>query len=572
MFAKYQKSFGNSLAGKFLNKLNDLNSGALFAEDMIFARSAYKSAMSHYLTANNISAQTLQSGTKEANVLLAKARSYAAEEAKKATYREASVVAKLLNDAEQKTGVIGKLVVGGMMPFKKTPANILKRGVEYSPLGLMDALSRQFYYLKKGDINAAQFVDHLAAGLTGSAAFGLGYFLAGLGLMKAGGDDDKNEYYEQMMGYQPYSITLGGRNYTVDWLTPISMPLMAGVELVNSGLGLFGDDTEEFNMNRVIDAAFKTMDPLTNLSMLSGLNQAIGNFSDNKLGAAVQSAAQSYAGQFIPTAFGQVARTIDPVRRSTYAPEDTTTLGGKGMETFLNKMQNKVPGISGKNEPYVDLWGREEVRPDNFVLRAFENMVAPWYSKEVQKTAVDDELSRVFAQTGSTSVLPGKPDSYFTQDGKKYILKPNEYTNLQKRVGQTANDTLSTVFASPDYKALDDKTKELIISDVFKYSKAVGKAEYVETSGKPLKVDTIVAKVEAAEDAGIDPGRYFISVQIMSDIKGDKDPRTGESVTRDKRGRGLITRKTKINEYLDTLNLSREQRNAMLEAAGYDVK
>ena len=68
---------------------------------------------------------------------MAKARSYAVEEAKKATYRDNSELADWLSRMSKKGGIAG-LVIEGVLPFKKTPINILKRGIEYSPIGLLE--------------------------------------------------------------------------------------------------------------------------------------------------------------------------------------------------------------------------------------------------------------------------------------------------------------------------------------------------------------------------------------------------------------------------------------------------
>lgn len=113
-----------------------------------------------------------------------------------------------------------------------------------------------------------------------------------------------------MLGNQEYSITIGNKNYTLDWLTPVSMPLFAGVELHKAKV-----DGGEMSFEELIDAIGRVADPITNLSLLQGVNDAMSEY-DSGLYRFARSAAESFAGQFVPTVFGQVARSIDPPRRT----------------------------------------------------------------------------------------------------------------------------------------------------------------------------------------------------------------------------------------------------------------
>lgn len=582
MFDKYRKNFGNSPLGKIMNKADKGNSGALNAEDSLFMGLAYRSALSHYMTANNLTPEFLSQGTKEANKKLAAARDYSSREALKATYREANTLATALNSLENKN-VATKLIVGGLMPFKKTPLNIIKRGVEYSPAGLLEAITVETVKLLDSNvksarakangkdyipsITAAHYIDRLASGLTGSAAFGIGMFLSAMGVIQAGGDDDKEGQYEQMLGEQHYSINILGRSYTLDWLTPISMPLMAGVEFAKA---IYESD-EEFDFNRFLEALLTTADPMTELSMLQGVNQALNSFEDNKLGAAVQSAAESYAGQFIPTLFGQAARTSDDTRRTNYAPADTDFPGGKRAEQFKNKIVNKADIFNlAEKEPYINMWGQEEVRPDNLLVRGFEQFVAPYYSKEITSTAVDDELARVFAVNENTGVLPGTPKSYLTVNGERYDMSPSDYTEFKRKTGQEAYTALDKVFKSAEYRQMSQSTKEKVIVDVFTYARENAKADYSEKKNLPINISSVVDKVDSARSTGIDVGTYFVAMQSISETFGDVDPKTGETVRKDTSG--LTTRKTKVLDYLGKLNLTQAQKDEIMRANGYKVE
>ncbi|MCK9327921.1 MAG: hypothetical protein M0P69_20670, partial [Bacteroidales bacterium] len=568
---KYRRQFDT----KWVDKLSKLNLQALEAEDLWFMKRAYIQSFGKYLTANKYTLEFLKSNTKESNTALAKARQYSIQEAKKATYRDDAALASALNRIERQGGVAASIIIGGLAPFKKTPINIVKRGIEYSPVGIADTFTRQASKLHKGDITAAEFIDHLCAGMTGSALFVLGMFLGLHGWMIAGGDDDdkKNEYYQQDLGKQNYAVNILGYSVTLDWLTPSSMPLMAGVELATTVV----KDDYDFDINGLLEALIKTADPVTELSLLQGVNDALTTYDANRIGGVASSAVMSYAGQFLPTMGGQVARVVDPIRRSTYAATDTSVLGGKRVEQFFRKAGNKIPGVSTKNEPYIDVWGRTQNRNEsdgsgvlNFAGRVAEQMIFPGYVKERKQTAVDDEIARVFAVNNNKTVIPSKPESSFTTEGETYYLKPKELTRLQEQAGQTAYRVLEEVFKSPAYQTADQETKESMIGNVYTYAKKVAKADFLETSGnETVTPPDGLDKVEAAKDVGLNEGVYLSTMKVIGGIKGDIDPTTGKATSRDKIG--LTTRKTKVRNYLAEQGFTRNQINFILAANNYSI-
>lgn len=123
-----------------------------------------------------------------------------------------------------------------VLPFKRTPANILVRGAEYSPAGLAKALTSDLLKVRKGDMTGAEAIDHIASGLTGTGLFALGALLFSLGIVTGGGGDDENkDSLNDLTGKQNYALNLpDGNHVTLDWLAPEALPFFMGVELVDS--------------------------------------------------------------------------------------------------------------------------------------------------------------------------------------------------------------------------------------------------------------------------------------------------------------------------------------------------
>ena len=111
----------------------------------------------------------------------------------------------------------------------------------------------------------------------------------------------------------------------------------------------------------------------------------------------------NYPSQFIPSVLGGVARTVDPVRRSYYADKNNNVFTNSMQKSF-QKAVAKIPYFSQTLEPYVDQWGREEVN-DSVFGRLLENFVSPGYYSKETVTEVDEEIERLYAQTGELSLI-----------------------------------------------------------------------------------------------------------------------------------------------------------------------
>ncbi|MEY8282044.1 hypothetical protein AAK917_12410 [Oscillospiraceae bacterium 52-8] len=498
---------------KWLEKFRKKNSEWLEKEDVRFLRSAYADSLAQYAKANGYTSEFLRSGTKEADVALKKARSYAILEAQKATYRDASKVASWLNNSSQR-GKFVNLVVEGILPFKKTPTNILKRGVEYSPVGLLETVTKGVYDVKKGNITATQFVDQLSSGLTGTGIVALGYWLSSMELLSGGAGEKKEEEFNRLQGGQNYALQLGDWSYTLDWSAPASMPLFIGVELHNA---LKNRNNQGYSVTEFVDALSTVSEPAFEMSMLDGVNKAIrsAGFSSNPITSVASSAITSYFTQAVPTLGGQVARTIDGTRRSTYTPKNGVL--PKAVASQGKQIAAKVPGLTFSLQPYVDKWGRTQ-NSGNIATRAIQNFASPGYLSKKNQTAVDGEVERLYKSTSENSVLPSSAPTSCKQGDTVYYLKEKEYTAFQVTMGQTAYKALEELFEDRRYKNLSDQQKAQAVEKVYKYAGEKARKEFF--TGRDLSYDDDTVQ-KADKMGGI--VQYALVSTTISKVTGNKD-------------------------------------------------
>ena len=531
-----KRTIFTSKIGKPVEVLRKANTRALNAEDSWFSQPAYAESLAEYLKANGISAQQYTTEGAVAPEVIAAAQAYAVKEAQKATYRDINKFSQFVSKLGKTNIKAVNIMVEAILPFKKTPANILARAVEYSPVGLAKTLSADIISLKNGKITAAEFIDSLSSGLVGTALVGLGMLLAKHGVLLGGADDDdEQQSFDKLRGKQNYSINIGDATITLDWLAPESMPLFVGVSIWES----FSDDERDGN---VIENAFEAIAniamPIFDMSMLQGVNDLLEGLryvSDGKgMMKLFVDAAANYLSQYIPTLGGQIERIIETQREQTFidrsedAPSSTA-------QYKIGSILNKIPGVDYNQIPYIDAWGRTE-ETGGVAERMFNNLINPAYVKKSGETWVDDELQRLY-DLGETGVFPQKAAQDTKINGE--YLSADEYVTYAQERGSVSLEGVQELIRSSAYKNMSDADKAAAIKNVYAYADGVAKLKVSQNA----EVESWISK---AKDSG-NPSQYITDQIYLKSVDSDGN---GSSTSADK-VRGLINGGYSGNELID---------------------
>lgn len=540
---------GEDVLSRAVQGIGNLNSRALDYEDVIFNRSAYVDSFAQALQAKGVTAAEAHAGTRAADVEAA--RAYAIEEAQKATYRNTTALSEALSqfgryEGDNPVKRAGSFVADALFPFRKTPANILTTGLDYSPVGLAKGVKEAMLDVKSGKCTAADAVDSLASGLTGTGILALGAYLAAEGLLHVrAGDDDKEEAFEKSMGGQDYAIQIGDRSYTLDWAVPAAMPLFAGaavMESVRKGGGTF---------DALVDSLLGMQDVVLETSMLSSLNDLVSNISyaKSKPMYLIDRAASSYAGQYIPTIGSKVASVFDDTVRKSYVEKGSGQVASD-VNYFLQGAAKKVPGARNQLQPMVDMWGNE-VSNGSAPERVFQSFLSPGFLKAQDNSPATQEIRRLAKATGDSTVYPAAAEKSYTVKGETRTLTGEEYTRYAKAMGQTRKDLVEAAVKLPVYKSMSNAEKVDYIQNVYKYARETARqqvdpkyepsAKWIEnakTSKRDIGVSTgeflalyqkygsekmsgkAYEKVKQAHDAGLSPKEYF-SMKDRADADGN---------------------------------------------------
>ncbi len=488
-----RRTIFRSPVGRPLELARKGNSWALEFEDTIFKRITYADSLAGYLQSNGVTAQQLASGEVNQD-LLTRARDYAGQESLRATYQDRNQFSDLLSRRFQEDNTAAKVAnaaIDAVLPFRRTPANILVRGFEYSPAGLAKALTADLIQVKRGRMSGAEAIDHIAAGLTGSGLFALGAYLLSQGIVTSGGSEDEEQNdLNELIGQQNYALNLpGGGSVTLDWLAPEALPFFMGVELMDA----VGEDGFS-GLDDIMGAFSSISEPMLELSMLQSLNDLIDSVSyaesSGKLVSMAGSALISYLTQAIPTLGGQIERTAEENRMSSFT--DRNSAIPRDVQYAISRSSARLPG-DYQQIPYIDAWGRTE-SSGNILERAFNNLLNPAYTSTVNQTAADEEIQRLL-DAGMTGVVPDRVSQ--SQKVDDQYLSAEEYVEYATVRGQTSYEIVSDMIDSDLYRRMTDEQKADALKRAYQYASHVA----AESIHPDHESETYVTDAQQADSA-----------------------------------------------------------------------
>lgn len=543
------------------------------AGDMLFKNGYYERYLANFLTARGIKRADIDSGNVSPEIL-AQARQYAVDNAYVNTFNDRnnfsdaiSSVGKWKASSNPVTRAFGT-AIDGILPFRRTPANILVRFKEYSPVEFLSAGKK----LKDGKITASEFCNSLATGITGSAAMGLGAALAhGITDSKGNGVRliSKATEEEKLQGKQDYSVevTVNGKtdSFTVDWAAPANLPLFVGTNLYKA-VTENGEDGGDFvdGLIRVADATKDTLEPMLSLSCLSSVNDLLENIKYSEDGSHIYkiaaSAATSYLTQGIPSLLRQTGTFLQTEKQTTFANDDR-----KAVRDVQRTLSN-VPFVGdalGLKTDKIDVWGNK-ISTGTVGQRAFNAYLNPSKISKVTSDATTRELSRLAATDYGTGVTPevaAKTLTYTDKQGvahKDVRLTASQWETYATTKGKTSKSILDSLVKSSDYAKLTDAAKAEVVKLVYSYADKQGAVKAMpDSDGLP---ETWMEEAQQSKN----PGKYIIQKVNNQQMKSALDALTNAWAHNSERPAAVKSLEEAYSAYAQS---SADIRKAVMDAA-----
>ena len=469
---KLFESIANQMSGKsapsqgiknMLNYMGDkgvmqsghnLVMGALEKGDMLIFKPEFKRSFAQYCYARGLDP------AKMTKAQLDEAALHALNDAQHATFRDESALANLLakkqsewmtkNNGLSTLGYrAGAVMLQTMLPFKKTPINIAKTGIDYSPVGIAKGIVRR---LSTGKVDADQLLlsyKEMAQGLTGTGVMIVGAYLYHQGVVTVkAGNWSSDEWYDKEMGNQDFSIKIGDQTFSMSWCAPMNMPFMMGAAFQEAR------ESEGLSFEASLNLLSGMAEPFFEMSFMQSVkNFLLDNETLEDYAVDLSTMPLQYVQQLIPSMSSQFATVMDDWQRDTTSFVDGTLTNAWHKE-FL-KAVNKIPGLREKVlQPKVDRYGKNIESSAGKNL--FEKIMITFFStatiKDIKMTADDRYLIDCINETTDEKQKAAMiPDSGSYDAGREddKASTPEERTKYQKQRGKEFQKLISKQRTAP---------------------------------------------------------------------------------------------------------------------------
>ena len=388
----------------------------------------------------------------------------------------------LLSSIDQATSAVYNLRkvpgVKWFVPFVQTPMNILKQGVEFSPLGVLTMLKSE------------QKIEQLSKAIIGSTVMaGAGWLALHDRITWAAprGKNERTAFFDA--GMQAYSVKIGDKWVSYAKLGPLSYPLAMA-----AAIKWYTDDNPSSVTESSTEKAIKVFSGIgefiSDQSYLEGIGKLVDFFQRGDTGTNIEDVVSGAVTQLVPLSSLQrwVTQIIDPIYRKPDSKEF--------VERIIQNIKKGIPGLSSQLPAYETLEGEPSKRQFP-LLNAFSPVSVSKESPEkkdillelrdisrikavsgVEKEELDIEAERIYEELKGLSKteaikrliplqkenpqLVKKIRSLRTADIKDYTAIEQQMVNLGVENGDRAQYIYSKIMELPSKEAKNTYMRELI--------------------------------------------------------------------------------------------------------------
>ena len=389
-----------------------------------------------------------------------------------------------------KPGSFGKWVQAGtqsfyplrlVLPFVKTPTNIMRYGWKMTPI--LNMLQGEYKAALSGAHGAEAKAQAIGQMTLGSLFMGSAAFLVSNGTITGGGPKDYKAAQElKATGWQPYSVVIGHADGTKTYvpfnrLDPVAIPVGIVADIMDALHAMGGEETPDIGA-AIGGLRVALSKQFTDKTYLTGASQAMDAMLDPE--GNLGKWANTTASNFVP--YSAALRQLNPDPHLHEA------------RSLTDKLLATIPGLSEKVPPRFDAWGDPMQR------------VGLWSSDTDQ--LVDHETQRLTLESGSPPAEAPQPN-HNGIDLRQIIMTSPEwagktaYEVYQRLAGHLAGapalkDTVARMMQSKAYQMAPDGEVDTKGTKLWMLHEPVSK--YRGAAMKLLKADPAVRDAFRAAD------------------------------------------------------------------------
>lgn len=356
-------------------------------------------------------------------------------------------IRKILND------VSGDARLGDyLLPFIRTPANVVATGMQYAGLGIPSALFKTYKAFKAGDIGSKANLQAISADLVRS----------GLGLTGAliittllsnedyvGAYDPKRAQIEQLRNSNYNAIRVGGKWVSADWLGPLSVPVTAIMTARKYGKTI---PEQTFQYGKSVALSALKIPGIADIYDTVKTNAYKQNQDlEEATGSTFEYITQQVASRLIPSISSDLAKALDGTVRDTK---------GDGINGIINPVVAKIPFLSQTLPEKKDVFG-QPVKGEG----AITDILFGARVRTDRETPLVKEVSTVSNETGKgINFTNWDTSSSKTLAQFKAKVGDEKYEQAKLKYGKELQKQLELAFKSPQYKRLAPEEKLKVIN------------------------------------------------------------------------------------------------------------
>jgi hypothetical protein len=460
--SKYENSgtinYGNGKLGKLFGGYVNTTYRAMGVADAPYRLSAEKEALTSIAKAEAINNGLV--GARQAQFVKEfianppkEAAQRAANEGNRATFQNDTLLNDIASGAKSKLdkkSPAAKAVADFVMPFVRTPSAIATRLIERTPIGVGKEIVNQIVNVQNGKpFDQRAMSQAIGNGTFGAATIGAGMALANSGLLTFGiPKDNKERRIWEAEGKQPYSVRVGNRWYSLNYLQPFGTLLAIGGQAHQ-------DIKEGASSGEAATKALATAgQSIQEQSFLKGINGVLSALSDPERES--QRYMEQTFSSVTPNFIRAFARATDSVQRqATNIPESVAS---------------GIPGLRQKVPEKLDVLGNPLPAKDNFANQ-YLNPLRPSIARSNPQI---NELKKL--QESGNGVVPTvvKADSF----GKETKLSKGQQKALNGEIARAVSAEYDKVIKDPRYASLSPEEKKATLQRVSDVVGGVKKREY----------------------------------------------------------------------------------------------
>lgn len=347
-----------------------------------------------------------------------------------------------------------------LMPFVKTPANVIATGMDYAGLGALKAAYKTVNAIRSGDLGDKKVFQGIMRDLVRSGLGIVGAIMISLNFDDddfVGAYDPSRAQIEALRGSQYNAIRIGNKWISMDWFGPLSIPLTAimyarkyadtpAEGIFQYGKGTLSGVKELPGIETFIDFA-KTEAYKKNQT----LEEMTGETRDFIMSEAFS--------RLVPSIVSDIAKATDVKDRET---------SGSTMAQLINK----VPGLRYTLPEKKDIFG-ETVKGEP----AWSDILFGARVKTSRETELIKEINKVTQDVGKSITFTNwDKSSSKTLAQFKEEVGEKDFNEAKSLYGQDLKQRLEDIVSDPRFEDMtpEDRLRNLnnadsaIMADIFK--------------------------------------------------------------------------------------------------------